>query len=506
MSKPSRFRAMARLACAACFIVSSARADDASSTAARVIDEEAVVRLAMTENPSLAAAISDLKRAQLLEEGEEHRYPFTLLLDAKALRSGAPTLGPVDVNLPQSTNYSAGGELRRKLIWGTDLSLRLEANRQESVSLFTTFATGGGQAAQRLFQLGPGYGGSVRLGVTQPLLRGSGRDVVLAQLDAAKLGRETATFARDRVASQLLLDALSAYWELYYASRSLDIARRSHALAKEQRDETAARVKTGSVAPVEQLTFETRIASLEEDIVSAEAEERRRSTALARLLGDALLVQRRAADRPPVRRESPAGDLRRRAIDASPEIAEQKSAVELATVQARTAADPLRPRLDLDGYVQAHGLGNREVPPMLEQLGTLKAISAQVTLTYEAPLDDTRHRTENERAQFAVTAAKQRLDATTQKVLADIDDAEQRRTGASRRIETSERTLAIAREQLDAEQKRFRTGTATALQVREAEDQARTAELRALRARVDLVIAELGLLHLTGALVSHVSR
>jgi outer membrane protein len=469
------------------------------------IDDHAVLEMAVAKNPTLGAAVSDVRRARLLEEAEEHRYPFTLLLDGKALRNGAPQLGAAGVTFPSSTTYSAGAELRRKLDWGTDLSLRLEATRQATSSIFT-FAAPGAAPIQTLFQLGPGYGGSVRLGLTQPLLRGAGRDVVLAQLDVARVSRTTAAFTRDRTASQLLLDALTAYWELYYASRAVDIQRRSLGLAREQREDTASRVKTGSLAPVELLTFDSRIATLEEDVVAAEAEEQRRSTALGRLVGDPGLTPRRAADHEPVRRETPRGDLRRRALESSPEIAEQKSAVSLAEVQARTAGDPLRQRLDLDAYVQANGLGNREVPPALQQLSVLKALSAQITLTYEAPLDDTRHRAENDRAQLAVTASRQRLDATILKVLADLDDAEQRRVSADRRIDLSGRTLAVSRSQLDAETARFRTGSGTALQVRVAEDQVRTAELRAARARVDLVIAELGLLHLSGALVPQLAR
>jgi outer membrane protein TolC len=105
-----------------------------------------------------------------------------------------------------------------------------------------------------------------------------------------------------------------------------------------------------------------------------------------------------------------------------------------------------------------------------------------------------------------VTAAKQRLESTTQKVLADLDDADQRRASAARRIELSERALALSKRQLEAARARFRTGTATALEAREAEEQLRTAELRAVRARVDLVLADYGLLHLSGGRVSRSAR
>ena len=480
-----------------------------------VVSDDAVVKIAMKQNPTLAAAIGELRRAELLQEGEEHRYPFTFLGDAKAARNGAPSLGPRGVTFPESTNLVVGAELRRKLVWGTDLALRVEATRQESFSLFTFVppttggattpgtpgTTGSGTPVQTLFQLGPGYGGSVRFGVTQPILRGAGREIVQAELNAARANREAAVSTRDRTSSQTLRDALTAYWELYFSTRALEINRRSLELARQQRDEAAQRIKTGSTAPVEQLTFETRIASLEEEIVAAEADERARSAALARQLGDPDLVLRRAAPREPPRYEPPRSDARQRALSASYEVAEQKAALRLAEVQARTAGDALRPRLDVDAYVQAYGLGLRDAVPVFEQIGTLRAVSAQVALTVEAPLDDTRHRSERDRAELAVTVARQRHDAVLQQVDAELDEAQQRDASARRRIDLADRTLAIAREQLKAEEARFRTGSATALQVREAEDQVRTAELRAERARVDLAVAHLTIAHLTGDLL-----
>lgn len=117
----------------------------------------------MAQNPSLSAALSDVHGAQLLEEAEGHRYPLTLVLDGKARRDGAPALDPSGVTFPESTIYSMGGELRKKLVWGTDLSLRLEATRQTSSSIFT-YAAPGSAPTHTLFVLGPGYGGSVRLG------------------------------------------------------------------------------------------------------------------------------------------------------------------------------------------------------------------------------------------------------------------------------------------------------------------------------------------------------
>jgi outer membrane protein TolC len=393
------------------------------------------------------------------------------------------------------------GELKKHLVWGTDLSLRVEGSQQRSVSTFTNVASNPPTTTQ--LAVGPNWGALVRLSATQPLLRGAGRDVAEAQLDVARVNRVSAASSRDRTASQLLVDALGAYWELYYASRALDIQRKSLELARAQRDETEARVRTGSLAPVERLTFDTRIATLEEDVAKAEAEELDRSTELARQLGDAGLTQRRAdTSRTPSTANVPTGDLRGLALTASYDVVEQEQAVRLAEVQAKTAADSLRPRLDLEGYVQAQGLGARAVSPALDQVGSLRAVSAHVGLVYELPLDTTQRRAERDRADLAIDAARKRLDATKQKVTADVDTAVRKDETARKRIALAEQSLEIARRQLDAETARFRTGSSTALQVREAEDQVRSAELRAARASVDLAIAHQQIAHLTGRLLA----
>jgi outer membrane protein TolC len=72
---------------------------------------------------------------------------------------------------------------------------------------------------------------------------------------------------------------------------------------------------------------------------------------------------------------------------------------------------------------------------------------------------------------------------------------------ARTRLELAERTLDVARKQAEAERERYDLGAAIFVQVREAEEAVREADLRTTRARVDLVLAQLELDHLTGRLL-----
>ena len=471
-----------------------------------ILSERAVVAAALSHNPTLAAYASDWRQAQLLEQAEEHRHTFVLGLDTAATSTRSPSLGPTGITTPESSTYTGGVDLSRHTALGTDLKLRVESWRQTNQLTFLNGATT--PPSLLTFTLGPAYSTTAKFSLTQPLLRGAGRDVYYAELDAARASRASARSARDQTASQLLLDVFTAYWELNYDTRSVEIQLRSLDLARAQRDETALRVTTGSVAPVDVLGFETTIATLEEDLASARAESDKQLAELARLIGDPEMTLNGTADTSsalPEQRQ-PAEDVKQRTLAVSFELAQQRAAVELATVQARTADEPYRPKLDLDAYVQAQGLGNKSLRPMVDQLGGLGAVSAHIGLTYQAPLDGTQRNRERERALMAIQSAKLRLTAIEQRLASDVDKALTRETSSRKRITLAETTLTISKQQFEAETQRFRTGSATALQVREAENTVRNAELRVSRARADWIEASLTLEHLSGRLLEHWTR
>jgi len=463
-----------------------------------VLSESAVVELALAHNPALRTAMLELESARAAVTAEEGRYPLTLLLDAGATRTKSPRLTRAGVRTAESYDADAGAELQKRLATGADVSARLGTNvglaRASADPTGTFYAD----------DLGPGYGLLARIGVRQPLLRGAGSEVVEAELNAARAQRTVAERTRARVASELLRSVLEAYWELWYANASVAIEAQSRALAVSQRDDARARANTGSLAPAEVLTFETRVAVRDESVLGAELERTRRGTLLAQQLGDAgqrmqLAVPNESA--PPMP-ELPPGDSERRALDHAGELRELQAAVELARLRARTADDPLQSRLDLDAYVQAEGLGNEALGPAGEQLGKLGAVSAHVGVTYEAALDDRARSATAAQARLAIDLAETRLAEAEQRVVADVRMALANEAAARRRLELAEQSAAIAQRQLEAAQARFQTGSTTPLAVVEAEEEVRTAKLRAARARTDAVLASLRIQHLSGDLLA----
>ena len=466
----------------------------------KTITEVEVVEAAIAKNPDLKAAVIDVKSAEWTVVYEDDRYPYTLGLTTGFTHSAIPFAADDNaVSASFSNGVDVGAYLTKHLVWGTDLTLSVDGSWDlGSAPSAATTATAGSTASAEV----PIYGIAAKLAVVQPLLRGAGREVGEASLYQARAQKSSAEATRDRAASDLLKSVVNAYWELWYANESVSIEKSSLDLLTRERDDAKKRVDTGGIAPADLLTFESKLASEEEAYTSAELDRKQKSANLLAQLGSAGGASSLVPSGEPVTPAPPPSDAQDRAEKASPQIAEAKRAISLAEIQQRTAADATRPRLDLDGYVQTQGLGNGDAAQALGQFGKLGAVSAHVGLTFEAPLTGSQHRAADARAGLAVESAKARLESTRQSVIASVASEVLREASARRRVELAETSVRIAQQALDAESARLGTGSSTPLNVLEAESDLRSAKLRLVRARVDLIEADIDLDHLMGRLIA----
>jgi outer membrane protein TolC len=245
---------------------------------------------------------------------------------------------------------------------------------------------------------------------------------------------------------------------------------------------------------------------LEEAVLAARADVRQRELALSRLLGrpSGIGESPRAVDGPavPTSDEPAEASAVQDALQNSYARKQLQTQLAIVREQLKVAGDPLRPRLDLDAYVQAQGLGNQRVPPAFQQFGQMDAVSAHVGLTFEMPLTDTRRSSQIQAAQFAAHVAEKQLEENELLLRSSVASALVARRTARDKLELASQTEKIARQQAEAERARFLAGSSIAITVQQAEDSYRQAQLRVQRARVDLVLADLDLAELRGQLLS----
>jgi outer membrane protein len=470
-----------------------------SSANAEPIDESGATTSAIENNPGLHAALLDLHRAGRAVDAEEDLYPLTLQLDAGVTHFRNPRLQQTGgVTTTTADQIVMGSELRKLFPFGTSMALRVEGNwSQSSFQLFP--------GSSQELTLGPGYGLSARFTMVQPLLRGFGTDAGEVALRSAKIDRSGAASTRDRAASELLRDALVAYWNLWFASEALRIENAARDLAKQELDETQARIDGDALAPVEIYPFSARVSELDEAVLLAEQERRRRAVELGLHIGrpghqsrELIADQAAPLGNPPLARKAAI----EQALANAPELVEADTNIARAREAERSAGEPDRHRLDITGWVETQGLGNEEVPPALEQFGTFGAFSAHVGLVWEMPLTGSRRSTQKDRARLGTEANIERREALRQSIETNttllLDQAEM----ADERSAIAQKTQELAAKQLDAAKAKYDGGAGLAIEIQRAEESIRRAQLREARARVDSIIANLSLRHLTGDMLA----
>lgn len=462
------------------------------------IDLASAVSAALEKNPGLRAALLSYQRAQQDVLTEEGRYWPSLVLEGGATHLENPGFGAAGATVvPTNDAIQLASELRHTFPWGTALALRLEGSRVAGRAQF-------GAGAAQLVELGPGYGLLGKLSLRQPILRGFGTGVGEALLRQARLSRSLAEHDRDQTASALLRDVMVAYWELWYAERALGIDQAAFELAVRQRDEAEKQIRAGARAPVDLYSYETRVADLELAKIASEAVWRQRAIELQTLLGREPPLAPSLHARDAITPEPPVPDAEvtlAAAVEESLEVLQLKAQLDLARDKLIAAGDADRPRLDLEAYVQAQGLGNQEVPPAFEQFASLDAVSAHVGLSFELPLSGQRLDAERRSAELAAEAIAARLLATQQTIQASVGQELLRLEQALRRIALATTTATIAERNVKARQERYDHGDGILLEVYEAQDTLRRALLSVERGRVDSVQASLRIDHLSGALL-----
>lgn len=489
-------------------------AASARAQAPESLSERQIVAAAVVSNPSLHVALLRAQQSRYALSAEQALYVPVFDANAGYTHSRVPSLvsrqvtgldgaGNMTTTIVPDTRVTGsdvvdiGAGITKPFAYGTVLAASVAGQRSSRASL---------EQAALFGANGPGYSILARLSATQPLLRGAGTDVGLASLRQARLALSENQLVAQQAASQLLSQVVSAYWELWYSAEVVRINHASRELAAVQEEQAKQQVASGALAPASALPYATQVAQLEEAVLAAQTDLRQRELAVAQLLGrpGGVGTSLRATDMPqaPPEAEPSEGAAIAEALENSYTRRQLQAQLAIAKDQLKIAGDPLRPRLDLDAYVQAQGLGNQRVPPAFEQFGRFDAVSAHVGLTFEMPLSDARRSAQIQAANLAAHVADKQIQQNELEIRSGVASAIAQLHAARDRLALSARTESVAKQQAEAERARFLAGGSIAITVQQAEDSYRQAQLRVQRARVDLVLADLNLLALRGKLLA----
>lgn len=370
----------------------------------------------------------------------------------------------------QTVNEALNADVRELTPLGGIISLGASTERQ----------SGAGDAQ---------YNSFAGVTITQPLLRDFGLGAALNPLRLARKDRETARWTFRQTLTDIITETAQAYEDAYFARENLGVAQRSRELAARLLEDNTQRVKIGVLTPLDISVARSQLAAREEAIINARQTLRELENALKLRVTDA--VERFMAVRlhiaQPVDHDPGPVDFNvdlPHAFAWRPDYRERLLDLDRRQIALVFDRNQAMARLDLSASLGSNGL-SRTVGDSLAAAFRGDNLAASAGLNLTIPIPNRSGRARVEESQLAIAQALVGLKRLEQQIIVLLDNAAGAVRSGRARIAASAEALRLARESLDAENRKLTEGTSTSFVVLQLQNDLATAESNALRARTD---------------------
>jgi outer membrane protein TolC len=391
------------------------------------------------------------------------------------------------------TTFNAG--LTQNLRWGGGgLTVLLNNNRQTTTSQVTLF--------------NPAYNSNYSVQYTQPLLRGFSTDATRTELRVTTLDRQRSQLDLEGAIANTISDVRNAYWDLVYATESIDVAQQSLALAQTLVADNQARVQVGTLAPLDLVQAQSQAATQRQALVQAQATRDRAEIVLKELIvsgaadanwGPTLVP----ADRPTFTPESiDIPSLVQKALGTRTDLASARVSLDASEATLAFLKNRLLPQIDLVGRYGLVGLGGTQyqrsgtgitgdivntVPGGFgDALGSIAGFDYpawSVAVNMSVPLGRREARATQARGRIQLEQARTQVTQLELRIASDLTTAAKTAQSAAQAVDAAQAAHTLAQQSLDAEQQKFRVGLSTNFNVIQAQRDlatARAAELQSV--------------------------
>ena len=367
-------------------------------------------------------------------------------------------------------------------------------NRSESTNFFTSF--------------NPSYRSSVQASYTQPLLRGFRIDPIRQGIQVTRINRDIADIDLRQTITNTVSAVRDAYWELVYATRSVEVQQQALDLAEALVRDNEARVEIGTLAPIDVVQARSEAAARRQTLAQAEQALATAELVLKQLIVDGTGDEYWRATLNPIDLPTLAPapiDLEatvRRALDERTDLERSRRQLDINEVNLSSMRNQRLPSVDLTGSYQLQGQGGTrflrsglggavltEIPgginDAFDQLVDLDYPVWTVQLNVSYPIGPSAADAAYARAQLQTQQVQAQLRQLELQVATEVTNAVLQVRAIARRIEAATAARELAEEQLAAEQSRFDAGLSTNFFVVQAQRDLSTAQDTELRAILD---------------------
>jgi outer membrane protein len=417
--------------------------------------------------------------------------------------------------------------------WGMNLSVGFDNQRQTTNSFFSSVS--------------PALNSSFRATVTQPILQGLGFAANTRFIRIAKNNREISDVAFRLQVIDSVDQIENIYWDLVYAYENARVQNESLAFAQKTLSDTKKQVEIGSLAPIEVVRAQSTVAQDQQLVTAAQTnlqlEQLLMKNALTRTLKDPRLatadvIPSSQTEVPPQEPIVPTEDLINDALRHRAELVESRIDLNSRDISNRAVRSALLPTLNLYAYYGGAGVGGNQNPanecstpasplqtafgcatatggpegvdflfpatpigPTLNQLVTSTNPDKGVGLTLNIPIRNRAGQATQIRSELEFRQAQMRLQQIENQVSIEVRNAQYAVQQNRASVESAQAALDLARQSLDAEQKKYQFGTSTTTLVLQYQSQLATAESNFVNATVAYEKSRVELARSTGTLL-----
>ncbi len=424
----------------------------------------------------------------------EARFEPSLFASAASARTETPTSTTLEAS--EVDHFATDVGVTIPLRTGGTVVFDLPVARTETNNVFAT--------------LNPSYTSDFSFSLSHPLLRGAG---IRANTHAIRIARYQSQIVQARTRMEVILVIAAVdrlYWRLHATRRALEVRKNEYDLAVAQLERAQRMVSAGVLPEVEIVRAQAGVAERVEAVIVANNELRDRERELKRVLNKPGLGVRSATALVPA--TEPVAVPYELDSDALTEaaLANRMEMLELELQIAQDASNvsynrnQALPVLALDYTYNVNGLGptlNDSFDLLLDRRFDDHRFGLQFVLPLGNKAAESRLRQSIfVRAQRLATRELRRLE-----IQEDVANAVDQLEANWQRIQASRTSAALARRNLEAEERQFGLGLRTSTDVLDAQTRLGQAELALIAAEGEYQIAKVDLAFATGTLLGEAS-
>jgi len=411
--------------------------------------------------------------------------------------------------------------------WGTNVSVGFNNTRVTSNSPYNI--------------LSPALNSGFQFKLTQHLLQGFGFAPNTRFIQISKNNREISDVAFRLQITTTVDQIENMYWDLVYAYENVRVQSEQLAFAQKTLSDNKKQVEIGTLAPIEVVRAQSTVASNQQTLTVAqtnlELQQLLMKNALSRslvdpVLADADVIPTSTMELPAQEPVVPTQDLVNDALSHRPELAEQRINLSNTDISNKAIRSALLPTVDLFAYYGGSGLGGNlstnfvcgpsnyknnpsfcggvsENFPTVSYNGTLNELVNSTApdkgagINVNIPLRNRAAQATQMRSEFEYRQAQLQLQQIENKVRIEVRSAQFGVQQNRASVASAQAAVDLARQSLDAEQKKYALGASTSTLVLQNQAAMTQAEVTLVSAKALYEKAEVELDRAVGLLLDH---